>query len=383
MDKNRSYWVTTRADYFLRASCAYVVFVFFAATALGEIVETTATVSATSQELMDGEPASVTASSDELLPDASNLPLTASAELTSTDLDGELIAMGLSFSDFDDPTRLDQPNPEEFAIEAACYSDDAGVSYFVESVATETRVVRFGADELDFATSPTQEVQSSVFLSGAIVVWTAAEVADLSAMDGVVAISVTLDDDEVLLETSVTIRGDADGSIATDTSGAIVATAVSVAELVAFGLDETSAAALASIESSGTLILLILGAQEHTYTYTVEQDLEYTLSATLSATLSNAPGGTGMAAALGRPFSNIAAFVETGLVGTTGDSVESAINKAIAQQDIPNPEIDGDGSGVSASPSLCGAMGLEALGLLVPAGLISRRRRGRCPGRRA
>ncbi len=357
---------------------AFGLFFLCSDTAVAEILRTAASVSATSQELMGGEPASVTSSTDELLPDASNLPLRASAELTSTDLDGALIAMGLSFSGFDDPTRLDQPNPEEFAIEAACYSDDAGVSYFVESVATETRVVRFGDDELDFATESIQEVQSSVFLSGAIVVWTGEGAGDLSAMDGVVSVSVTRDGGEVLFETSVLIRGDADGNISTVTDGVVVANAVSVSELVGFGLDAASGAVLESIENSGTLVVLILGAQEHTYTYAVEQDVEYELSAKLSASLSNAPGETGMAAALGRPFSNIAAFVEAGLLGAGGESVQGSINKAISEQSVdpdPDPVLEDESAEGSLTSPMCGAMGVEVLGIMMPFALVSCRQR--------
>lgn len=354
--------------------------------AAAEIVRTTASVSATSQELMDGEPASVTSNVDELLPDASNLPLAASAELTSTNLVGELIAMGLAFSDFDDPTRLDQPNPEEFAIEAACFSDDAGVSYFVESIATESRTVRFSEGEIDFSSGTSQEVQSSIFLTGAVVVWTRDAVSDLSEMNGLVAVTVTRDGGETLFETSVTITGTAAGDIETDTSGAINANSATVADLVALGLDVPSRDVLESVEDSGTLIVLIIPAQEHTYTYAVERDREYELLATLSATLSNAPGGTGIAAVLGRPFANVAGFVEVGLAGANGDLVESAINKAIAQQDNPdNPDADpnlatqpgGDSPGSSARPSLCGALGLETIALFSSALFLACCRVGR------
>lgn len=359
-----------------------VVFFIFGSAELGmaEIVGTTASASATSREFMDGEAASFSSTSDALLPDASNLPLGAAAELTSTDLAGDLIAMGLAFSDFNDPTRLDQPNPEEFAIEAACYSDDAGVSYLVEATATETRTVRFGEDELDFVTSALHEVRSRIFLSGAVVVWTASGALDLSQLEGEIAITVTRDTTETLFETNVQIAGGSSGDTDTSTSGTIVVEAVTVADLVALGLDVASAEALETIKESGSLTVLIISSQEHTYNYQVEQDREYELTATMSARLMNAPGGSGIAAALGRPFSNVASFIEAGLSGADGESVQSAIRKAISRQESPDdldPPAGGDQTGVSPSRLLCGAFGLEALALVTPVAFLSRPRR-RC-----
>jgi len=343
-----------------------------------EIVRTMATVSATSQELMNGVPASVTSDANDLLPDASNLPLSASAELTSTDLGGELIAMGAATASFNDPTRLDQPNPEEFAIEAACYSNDLGVSYAVGSTAIETRTVRFTADEIDFASGATQTVQSRIFLSGAVVVWTIGDKLDLSQIDGQVTVSVTRDGNETLFETSLTVAPGSNGDLETNVTGAISSTTVSVADLVSLGLDGASRDVLESVENAGTLLLLILPQQEHTYAYSVEQDREYDLTARLAVTLTNAPGQTGMAAVLGRPFSNIASFVETGLTGTNGGSVQAALNKAIAQQDIPDDSgspAEGNSPQSTTTPSLCGALGVEALAVFAPFALVSRRRK--------
>jgi len=335
----------------------------------GEIVSTSATVSAIAQERIGGEPASVTSTSDELAPDGSNLPFGATAELSSTDLGGALIAQGAAFSEFMDPARLDQPNPEEFAIEAACNSNGSDVSYFVGSVAIETRRIRFGAGEVDFSTGGSREVSSTIFLSGALLVWVQAGAGELDGLSGEVDITVTRDGDESLFSSTVELSSDGAGGVATTTNGPVTVRAVSVAELGAFGLDAASVETLQAVESGGTLTVLILPEQQHDYTHTVEEDREYVLSATFLASLTNAPGGTGIAAVIGRPFANIAAFVEEGLPGTNGSSLQSSINKAIATQSA------GDGGSGTGSGFLCGAFGLEALAMLGSMGLIAGRRR--------
>jgi len=89
-------------------------------------------------------------------------------------------ALGEAFGEFADPTRLDQPNPEEFALEVAGYSNVESVSYSVRSSAIESRTVVFTTEgnalapvEIDFDADGTREVESTVFMSGAIILWSA------------------------------------------------------------------------------------------------------------------------------------------------------------------------------------------------------------------
>ena len=131
-----------------RLRCGLLILSMLAACGVPEpavaaIISFDARVATTVQELMDGEPASVSSDDTQLADDASNLPLLALADLNSTDLDGVLVSVGQGFSEFRDPTRLDQPNPEEFALEAGCYSNAESVSYLVTASAVEERTIVF------------------------------------------------------------------------------------------------------------------------------------------------------------------------------------------------------------------------------------------------
>ena len=226
-------------------SCWYALLVAAApGPAFGEVVSTQARVETTVQELIDGTPASVNADDSEFAGSGAELPISASATLTSTDLDGTLVSQGQGFSEFSDPARLDQPNPEEFALEVACYSNADRISYSVSSIASEARGVLFtrrgdpGAPpKINFGLGSTREIESRVFLSGAVVLWSTNAEANLDELRTELAVTITRDDGTPLFETTLTFDGTDNSPSAT---GPIRFDLVDLSELTSLGLARAS-----------------------------------------------------------------------------------------------------------------------------------------------
>jgi len=351
---------------------------------------TRATVATTVQELINADPGSVNNDREEASIEPGELPLVVSADLTSTDLNGMLVSLGQGFSVFADPARLDQANPEEFALEAACYSDSESVSYSVTSRAVEDRTVLFARagnqsapPEIAFPLSGVRTVESRIFLSGAVVCWSKTPGKSLIDLLADLQITVTRGSAETpLFRTTLVLNGTEDGTVAPTRTGPIRFEIVDLAELESLGVDADSMAVLRRVAEDGTLVVVVVPPQEHAYRYSVRADERFVLTATLEARIRNAPGGTGVAAVLGRPFEDLADFIDLGLPGVEGVALERSINAAASARTLglvseaPPPR-------ASAGGGMCGAFGMEAtvmlsLGLFLTLG----RSAPRCAGRR-
>jgi hypothetical protein len=313
------------------------------------VLSTSARVEITVQEFIDGQPASFTDDLEEFPAMADSPELSAFGRLTSTDLGGFLEAMGQSFSDFVPPSDL-SGNPRELAVEAACYSNSSTASYSVGSSAQEDRRILLSPAEAGFDANGVAAVQSRFFLSGAIVLWSVGP-SDLANVVGTAHISVVDGNSgDVLFESEILVRNSGESEL--NVTGPVIARAVSLPELANLGVDDASLDVLRDVQDRGQLLMVIIPTQSHLYDYAVTLNEPLTLQARLQIELSNTTGQTGVAATIGRPFSNLAAFVQTALPEVNGESLQSALNKAIAQS----------GTGVYPGrpvTSPCGAFGLE------------------------
>ena len=365
------------------------------APGFGAVVGTKAKVSTTVQELIDGVPGSVNADDAAFPAAGADLPLAASATLTSTDLNGALVSLGQGFSEFADPTRLDQPNPEEFALEIGCYSNAESVAYSVLSQALESRSVIFtragnpaAPPEISFGLGSARDVESSLFLSGAVVFWSTHAETNLDELRVELTVRVSRGDTPTpLFETTLRIDG---RDAAVSATGPIRHDRVGLDELAALGVDDATLAILRRVQDEGSLMVLVIPPQEHAYGYSVTADEELTLNADLEVRVRNAPRGTGVAAVLGRPFEELSAFIEKGLPGVDGEAVQQSLNKAISQREmgfVPSPDTARTIPSrlrTSPTPRLCGAGGVAMIGLSLSLGLRRTvtdygKRRGKSP----
>ncbi|MGD2110105.1 MAG: hypothetical protein PVI86_12035 [Phycisphaerae bacterium] len=354
-----------RIDYVVLATVVGIGVCLFASSGRAAIIDIDAEVSTTVQELIDGAPASVSSDENQLPDEPENLTIRASSDLTSTDLSGALVSMGQSISDFFDPIRLDQPNPEEFALEVAAYSNSDSIAYSATSSAGESRTILFTTEgnpdippEIDFGPTNTETIESTFFLSGAVLIWSTD--ADAGFDETLAQLDVVVSRDGTagaLFETAVSITGDADGGTTVVTDRPIRVERITLDDLAAEGVDQDSLTVLEGIESVGTLVILAIPPQEHVYEYTVTADESLVLTARLDARIRSGPGGTGVAAAFGAPFANLATFIEEGLPGVSGQAVQRSINDATAARAIGRVA-DGSGDQTSAA-RLCGVLGVE------------------------
>jgi len=356
------------------------------------VLDTKTTLDIRVQELIDGTPASFSEDNAEFPAANTTLPLAASARVESTDLEGVLVAVGQGFSAFADPTRLEQDNPEELALEVACFSNAPNVVYQVNGLATETRSIVFtngsgnlAPSEIAFRLDGTREIESRVFISGAILLWTPNLDTDgdgfpNNSLDGLTIdarLSVTRLTDEndnnpaTLFDTSISLSGSGGTLAGPDTVGPIVLESSNVDALVAEGLDEASAAALRTVAAAGSLTILLVPHQEHAYRYEVRANEAFLLRADLTIDIRNIAGGSGIAVAIGRPFSELTNFVENALAGIAPKAIEQSINALVARSNVGLVRTEDQGGG----GAMCGALGVEMVPLLLGFAFVSFRRR--------
>ena len=335
-----------------------------------------ARASTTVQELLAGQAASVSSDLQEWDGSADVLPLQAFASVITSELAGPGGARGQAVSDFDDPQRLDQPNPEEFGLEVASFANVASVGYTVLSEGVERRIVLFtspGANpevpaEIEFDADDTRLVSSRVYVSGAVLVWALDEKADLTGVSAELGITVTQDADTTpVFSNGLKLQGGAGGTLTTELDSPLVYELGGIELLT----DESDAEAVeqvaAGLETVGTVAVVLIPPQEHTYSYTVTADRQTLLTAEFALRVRNVPGGTGVAAVLGRPFDTLADFIENALPEVDGAALQASLNKSVEDRAVG---LVNDGQGEAADRSrLCGAFGGEALALLLLLGL--------------
>ncbi len=366
---NRGYGLAETRPAGIAGGCLLAFFLAYGSQkSLATVISITGRAATTVQELIDDSPGSVNSDHEEFGVDTDEFPIDAFADLTSTDLSGNLVSLGQGFAQLSDPA-LDQENPEELALEVGCYSNATSVSYLVQSTATESRTIVFTSlgssvapPDIRFGTDRTRTVESSVFLNGAIMFWSKAPAASLANMKSDLRVAVEHDGrSRPLFETTLVLTGSDDGVVGPTATGPIRFEIIDLEELATRGVDEASLAVLQAVADSGTLLVIAIPAQEHVYDYEVRANEDFVLTATLEARVRNAPEGTGVAAVLGRPFANLADFVERGLPGVDGLAIEQTINEATGDRALG---LVTDDAAPWPRPALCGALGAEALALL-------------------
>jgi hypothetical protein len=200
-----------------------------------------------------------------------------------------------------------------------------------------------------------------------VVLWSTNAEASLQELRAELTVTITRDDDPTpIFETTLSVEGD---DATPSAAGPIRFDRLDLDEWATIGLDDATLAILQRVQDDGSLVVLVLPPQEHAYRYSVTADEELTLNAGLELRVHNAPGGTGAAAVLGRPFQELAAFIEKGLPGVDGEILQRSLNKATSQRAIglvPSP----DTARTLPAPRLCGAGGIAMIGLFLSLGLL-------------
>ncbi len=346
--------------------CGLAVIALGVSAAQAEIVGITARVQTTVQELIDGEPGSVSQDDGQHAQGADDLPQAASVELIDSDLDGELIAVGQAFSEFSDPTRSDTANPAEFALEVAAFSDVESVSYFARGEASESREIVFAGpgggetSEIAFGADGTRRIESRVFVSGAVLVWSTQRAVATQSRLADVRVTVRRDgEQDSLFETRLLVSAGRDGRIDVTVDGPLRFEVVELLDILSEDADASTVNQLHQLTDHGTIALVVIPDQEHAYGYTAVADESFVLTADFAIEVENVPDGSGVAAALGRSFENLADVVGA-IPGVNGLTVERSIREAVKARAIGLVREEPVSRRVGG---MCGALGVEALTL--------------------
>ncbi len=332
------------------------------------IIGVQARVSSNVQELLGGEPGS--ASNDDALfdPFAPNFPLESLAGLGTTDVGGGTSALGRSASALIDPTASQTTNPAEFGLEVACFSNVDGIAYSVSATGDESRRLVFSSDSkidplpIEFNEDGTREIESQVFFSGAMLLWSLNEETLVEEMLGELYLGIRQEgEDGMLFETAVLL----DSFDKTNPKPTIVGPLsfeVGGVSLLRSGADEATRKALDNLDKAGDVVVILIPFQQHTYRYTVRENEELTIAATFETLAQIRGSGVGAAVAWGREFTDLDQVIADAMDGVDGALVQKAINARIRVRDGEAPTNDEPNSGDRpAAMNLCGAMGVEPL----------------------
>lgn len=362
---------------------------FLPSTAFGEVINLDAVLEARTQQFVNGEPVS----SDEVFEDfgltSTTLPIQVISYLEEPTPTNELIAAGQGIADVDDPDLSAGENPEELGLEADAFSIDAEIAYQVTASAVEERTIRFTTGELSAAPGEEREVESSVFLSGAIIVWSLDPARDLTGLSAEVTFTVDQfrpdDSDGVtVFRSSMGVRGSPDGEAEPFSEGEVFRAGEWVSEGIAtfeFGgpetilnPDEPNPLLEEYLAALGRTHVMLIPDQKIDYIYSAEVGEEFDLVATFEVDLTNLPDGTGVSAVFGRGFQALSDMIDEAFADVDGQAVEAGVNLAQARSVAPQSVqagtdeaatgVDGGRRGAS-SGSLCGSLGFEAVGMLL------------------
>lgn len=347
-----------------------VVFAFaLVPRAQAEIRQINATVSAEVQEFVAGEEGSFDSAFEEYGETSSALPLMVVARLLPDEGATTNGFVANAFADFRDPSASATHNPSEFGLETTAYSRAPDVRFANRASASENRRVVFSPTELDLQNDETKRpVISSVFISGAVAVWSEDAHRDLTGLSANLRITIEQQlPEEVdpirLFEALLTVRGVSDGTIAFDSPDDIFAI-MGGPELIAATADFTEDQLLEELAGLGNVYLVLIPEQELLYMYDAVAGVEFDLKATVEVQASNLPGGTGVAAVFGRPFEALAhAVSETARAQTKGAATQAAVNAALADTEVTRRIEPAGAAAVSTGGSLCGAIGIAALAM--------------------
>lgn len=293
------------------------------------------------------------------------LPIQTVARLETIDDADRLIARAVGVADFRDPALSVLPNPEEFGLEADCFSNDGVTSYEVTSTAVETRSIVLGAAALANPGGDPQTVSSNVFLSGAIFVWTNDPDRDLTGLSAelVMVVRQRFDDgrDLEVYNERVEVRGGPNGSVQIGGTPDVLALLFEVQELPDPIVQAFPGEAIGDLGSFDRAHVVLIPFQPREYRYEALVDEAFELEATFETHVVNLPGGTGAGAVFGRSFEVLAEVIRDGRPSTEPLAVQARINHALAKFNREAQSVRGS----PILPEICGVFGFEAFAMMV------------------
>ncbi|TWT42180.1 hypothetical protein RAS1_33100 [Phycisphaerae bacterium RAS1] len=287
-------------------------------------------------------------------PDTSDtLPLQVVARLIAA---GEAEAAAVAGAQFADPRDLNQPNPEEFAINLALSSVTSDTSYDVAAKLEEIRDLRFDVGELGLLPAGTPfDLTGTLFLDGALSIFASEAGRDLSGARVALLVTVVREaagqDSQTVFSGTVELLGAAGGSVQVATEGTFPVSTLILSDLATVAPE------------FGELQVLILPRLQIDYQYPIAVGEDFTLRATVEVQAENVPGQVGVAAVIGSPVDSIEEVIT---LTDDSSSAKSFIDTLAKERENPS-------GGLAFQPSdpLAGLCPLTGLSGLIGAGLLT------------
>ncbi len=326
-----------------------------------EITSITATAEAFIQELRNGLAGDRTRASDAFPTTQSELPLQVVATFVSEQTD-EPAAAAVA-AQFADPRDLDQPNPEEFAINLSLNSLSPDVRYEGEATLVETRGILFSAGEIEnTAEGDVLELTGRLFIDGALAIVSSDASRDLSGARVFLTLRVEQIDGQgepvERFAGEVSLMGAAGGGVTVGESGD-------------FPLESLVFTDLSNLDPNLPVFrLLILPDVTIDYLFSATVGEPTTLRVTLEVQADSLEGDVGVAAIIGTPSDAVTDVFSQTLGSAPAQKIVTAM---LSERDDPTgPAAFPDAGGSAAG--LCPTVGFASLAGLSLAGLLARRR---------
>jgi len=369
---NRHFRYSASSHVFSSIAAVLVVGVL-SSGAVAEITSYSASLQADVVQFVGGD-ASSTDNSVETFPEtASELPIEALAGLDNFSGELELDRGGRAVASFEDPTLSESANPMELGVEAIAYSGDPDIAYEATSSTVESRDIELSTEELAVATNGIPNlVISTVFINGALLIWTDDAERDLTGVvaefEFVVIHDTSTGGELTVFESEATVRGEPDGVVRLVNS-TILEVELGGPELLEGVTDAETQALIEALNAAGRLHVAVLPTQSIQYLYFARAGAAFGLRAEARARAVNLPAGTGAAAVFGRSFTGLSTALVPFVGQPKATETQSAVNRAIRVTAPVDPQLG----------PLCGVFGLETP-LLLFSGLATMRYRRRTKG---
>ncbi len=323
--------------------------------AAAEVLDIRAETRAVVQQFRMGVLAGDDTNEESLPGSTTTVPVIARARLDRLNESMEVTASGESVAMFNDPRVSGAAPPDDVGIDIAAFSLDGETTYSAEGRVLETRMVRFGASEVNLAEGTPARARSLLLIAGGLVLVAQDPNADLTGLELDVQATLTqtrgAGTPQTLLNGSATVIGAADGAAQITGTGFVSPATLLNIQLDTFGIDLEQA-------EIGVARAVVFPALSFAYEYDFNVGETFELALDFRAAVRTAGANKGAAAIFGLPQVVLGETMRRVRGNESGRSVERALATAV----------DTTGSNATRPPTtispvlrLCGTLGLESL----------------------
>jgi hypothetical protein len=334
--------------------------------ARADVTSVSGTVKAMVQQFRSGSPGQISQPALQYPQNSESLPIQVVARQNTFAEDGA--AAGVVAAQLEDPLELNQPNPQEFAINLALLSASPTVRHQAQAISQEVRgVVLKPADFPGHKSGDEVSLIGRVYVDGVLAMFSRIADRDLTGVSASVKVTVVKQvsglADETLLSGRVLLTGGPSGVVGQSAEGTFPTDTLIHSNLAAF------------IPEFGRFEVLIVPRVPINYAYQATLGEEFTLQVTVEVEAANVEDQIGVAAIIGTPLDSIREVIAAVEGALTAQKTINALERERAN---PTGELAFPAAPARTALPLCGLFGVEsAVGLVALAGL----RLGRRPGR--